>query len=161
MKRRYLVAVMVLVAITLIVTRYWPRAGQPVTAPVHVGVNVAEQAARREAASRLSRMPPSLPHGQAGKYSAETIQSVEKAFRGMISVRGLVIQDKERRLLAQQLLALPDSRALMREILLDPALARAAFGDFQAEARFYAISVLKEVAREGNVDFVSESAART
>lgn len=159
MKRRYLVAVLVLVAITLLVTRHRRSAGPPVTSPVNAGVNLAEQAARREAANRLARMPPALPHAQVGKYSAETIQSVERAFRGMISVRGLVIQDKERRALAQQLLALPDSRALMREILLDPAFARSIFGDFQAEARFYAISVLKEVARQGNVDFVSETAA--
>lgn len=159
MKRRYLVAVLFLAAVTLIVIRYLPKPDQPVPAAVSAGANVAEQAARREAANRLARMPPALPRAQVGKYSAETIQSVERAFRGMISVRGLVIQDKERRALAQEILAMPDTSALMREILLDPAFARSAFGDFQAEARFYAISVLKEVARQGNLDFVSETAA--
>jgi hypothetical protein len=169
MKRRYLVAVLLLAAITLIVTRYWSKpgdsvpqsakAGEPGLQPAKAGMNVAEQAARREAANRLARMPPTLPHGQVGKYSAETIQSVERAFRGMIAVRGLVIQDKERRALAQQVLALPDGSTLMREILLDPAFARSAFGDFQAEARFYAIPVLKEVARQGDTDFVSETAS--
>jgi hypothetical protein len=167
MKRRYLVAVLLLAAITLIVSRDWPKAGdsvpqsakagEPGLQPAKAGMNVAEQAARREAANRLARMSPTLPHVQVGKYSAETIQSVERAFRGMIAVRGLVIQDKERRALAQQVLALPDGSALMREILLDPAFARSAFGDFQAEARFYAIPVLKEVARQGNTDFVSEN----
>lgn len=159
MKRRYLVAVLFLAAITLVVTRYWPKASEPVPPAASAGMNVAEQAARREAASRLARMPPALPHAQVGKYSAEMIQSVNEAFRGMIAVRGLVIQDKERRALAQQILAMPDATAMMREILLDPAFAKAAFGDFQAEARFYAISVLKEVARQGNLDFVNETAA--
>lgn len=169
MKRRYLIAVLFLAAITLVVTRFWPRAGEPVPRPTSAGVNVApptsagasaaEQAARREAASRLARMPPALPHAQVGRFSADMIQSVNEAFRGMIAVRGLVIQDKERRALAQQILAMPDAAAMMREILLDPAFARSAFGDFQAEARFYAASVLKEVARQGNLDFVSETAA--
>ena len=169
MKRRYIVAVLLLAAITLVVTRYWPKpsepvpqsakAGEPGLQPAKAGLNVAEQAARREAANRLARMPPALPHVHTGKFSAEMIQSVEKAFRGMIAVRGLIIQDKERRALAQQVLGLPDGSALMREILLDPAFARSAFGDFQAEARFYAISVLKEVARQGDVDFVSETAS--
>jgi hypothetical protein len=158
MKRRYLVAVSLLVAITLVVTRYWPKAHEPVPQPAIAGVNVAAQAAQREAATRLARMPPALPHVQVGRFSAEMIQSVEKEFRGMISVRGLVIQDKERRALAQHVLALPEGAALMREILLDPAFARSAFGDFQAEARFYAISVLKEVARQGDLGFVTETA---
>jgi hypothetical protein len=169
MKQRYLVGVLLLAAIILVVTRYCSKAGEPVPRPAKAGesvpqpakagMNVAEQAARREAANRLARMPPALPHVQVGRFSAETIQSVEKAFRGMIAVRGLVIQDRERRALAQQVLALPDGSALMREILLDPAFARSAFGDFQAEARFYAITTLKEVARQGSLDFVSETAS--
>jgi hypothetical protein len=168
MKRRYLVAVLLLAAIILVVTRYWPKAGEPAppsakagepAQPAKAGMNVAEQAARREAANRLARMPPALPHVHVGRFSADTIQSVERAFRGMIAVRGLVIQDKERRALAQQVLALPDGSTLMREILLDPEFARSAFGDFQAEARFYAITVLKDVARQGNVDFVTETAS--
>jgi hypothetical protein len=169
MKRRYLVAVLFLVAITLVVTRHWRSASESVpppasagasgASPASAGASAAEQAARREAASRLARMPPALPHAQVGKYSAEMIQSVNEAFRGMIAVRGLVIQDKERRALAHQILAMPDAAAMMREILLDPAFARSAFGDFQAESRFYAAAVLKEVARQGNLDFVSETAA--
>jgi len=158
MKRRYLLTALLLVATVLLVRRLWSSNAEG-PRPVNAGMNVAEQAARREAATRLSRMAPTLPHAQVGKYSAEMIQSVERAFRGMISVRGLVIQDQERRALAQQILAAPDGSALMREILLDPAFARSAFGDFQAEARFYAISTLKEVARQGNVDFVTDTAA--
>lgn len=169
MKRRYLAAALLLAAIILVVSRHRTKtgehssrpasAGELASSPANAGINAAEQAARREAASRLARMAPALPHVQVGRYSADTIQSVERAFRGMIAVRGLVVQDKERRALAQQVLALPDGSALMREILLDPAFARSAFGDFQAEARFYAISVLKEVARQGNVDYVSDTAA--
>lgn len=158
MKRRYLVAIPLLVAIALVV-RYWPKMAAPIPGPVIGGLNVAEQAARREATNRLAQMPPVIPHAPVGRFSAEMIQSVEESFRGMVAVRGLIIQDQERRALARQILAMPDGSALMREILLDPAFARSAFGDFQAEARFYAISVLKEVVRQGNVDFVVETAA--
>jgi hypothetical protein len=156
--KRYLAPALILAAAILAVSRLW-ISDADVAKPVIPGMNVAEQAARREAATRLARMAPALPHAQVGAYPAETIKTAEQAFRGMISVRGLVIQDKERRALAEQILALPDGSALMREILLDPAFARSAFGDFQAEARFYAIATLKEVARQGNVDFVSETAA--
>jgi hypothetical protein len=169
MKRRYLVAVFLLVAITLVLNRCRSHATEPVRPPANAhaklapptiaGANAAEQAARREAADRLARMAPAPPHGQVGKFSPEMIQAVTEAFRGMIAVRGLVIQDKERRALAQQILAMPEAAMMMRDILLDPAFARAAFGEFQAEARFYAVSVLKEVARQGNLDFVSETAA--
>lgn len=158
MKRRYLSAIAVLIAI-LVVIRYRPKTAEPVAQPARTGMSVAEQAARREAATRLASMPPVKPHGQVGTFSAEAIQAAEQAFRGMMTVRGLVIQDQERRALAQQILATPDGAALTRAILLDPAFARSAFGDFQAEARFYAISVLKEAAREGNVDFVADTAA--
>jgi hypothetical protein len=159
MKRRYVLAAAVLVAITLVVIRSWPKPVALVARPASAGMSVAEQAARREATNRLAQMPPPRSHVQVGKFSAEAIHSAEEAFRGMATVRGLVIQDQERRTLSQQILGTPDGSALMREILLDPAFARSAFGDFQAEARFYAISVLKEAAREGNVDFVAETGA--
>jgi hypothetical protein len=162
MTRRLLVAILLLAAIALVVTRFWPKAAEPVPAPANAaiaGANVAEQAARREATKRLAQLPPAMSHVQVGRFSAELIQSADEAFRGMISMRGLIIQDQERRALAQRLLAMPDGIELMREILLDLAFARAAFGDFQAEARFYAIYVLKEAARQGNLDTVVETSA--
>ncbi len=159
MKRRHLVAVPVLVAVTLVIIHYWPKPAEPVAQPGKAGLSIAERAARSEAANRLAKMAPPAPHSSVGKFSAEAIQAAEEAFRSMITVRGLVIQDQERSALAQQILATPDGSALMREILLDPAFARSAFGDFQAEARFYAIVVLKEAARQGNLDLVVDTAA--
>lgn len=159
MKLRYLIAVVCLAVFALAVAPWRAQPNEPVAPPKTAGLNAAEQAARRELSNRLARLPPALPHTQVGKYSAETIQSVETAFRGMIAVRGLIIQERERSTLAQQILVMPGGVDLVREVLLDPAFARSAFGEFQAEARFYAIAVLKEVARLGNIDLVTETAA--
>jgi len=161
-KRRFLIAVIVslLAAAALILIRWWPEPAEPGRAAVRpVGIMAAERAAAREAGGRLARMAPVPARAGVGKFSAETIQSAEDKFRRMIAFRGLITQEKERRSLAQQVLALPDGAELMRAILLDPALARSAFGEFQAEARFYAITVLDEVARQGKVDFVADVAA--
>jgi cytochrome P450 len=102
---------------------------------------------------------PAAARARVGKFSGEMLQSAEDKFRRMIAFRGLITQDKERRSLAQDVLALPDGAELMRTILVDPAFARSAFGQFQAEARFYAITVLDEVAREGRVELVADVAA--
>lgn len=157
---RYLIAaVLAVVALALVVLRYWPEPRAPAARPAVAGLTVAEQAARREAASRLARMAPAPTRDRAGKFSAQTIRTTEDKFRRMIAVRGLITQEKERRALAQQVLAAPDGAELMRTILLDPEFVRTAFGTFQAEARFYAITVLDEVAQQGNVDFVEDVAA--
>jgi hypothetical protein len=157
---RYLIAaVLSVVVLALVVVRYWPERTVSTARPAVAGLTAAEQAARREAASRLARMAPASTRDRVGKFSAETIQTTEDKFRRMIAVRGLITQEKERRALAQQVLAAPDGAELMRTILLDPEFARTAFDKFQAEARFYAITVLDEVARRGNVDFVEDVAA--
>lgn len=155
-RHRYLLAVAAAaVVIAVIVIRSQPAQihPQPAALPAK-GLSTAEQAARHEAATRLARMAPAPTRDRVGKFSAETIQTTEQKFRQMVSVRGLITQEKERRNLAQDVLAAPDGADLMRSILLDPAFARIAFGQFQAEARFYAITVLDEMARKGNLDFV-------
>lgn len=157
MKRRYVLAIPLLVGATLGIVHLLP--GDAAAPPVSAGMTAATTAARAEAASRRAKLPPLQPHAPVGRFSAESIQAADEAFRSMTTVRGLVIQDQERRALAQSILARPDGAALMREILLDPAFARSAFGDFQAEARFYAIAVLKEAARQGNVDVVADTTA--
>lgn len=159
MKWRYLVPIPVLATIVWVGVR---TLSAPAPAPPVVpGITRVEQAARHEAASRLAQMAPAaaLAKNQVGTFSAEAIRAAEDKFRRMMSVRGLITQDKERQLLAQQVLATPTGSALMREILLDPAFAKGAFGAFQAEARFYAAVVLDEVARQGDVDFVVDTAA--
>jgi hypothetical protein len=123
------------------------------------GVAAAQQAAGRQAENRLAGMVPAGARAGVGKFSAETLQSAEDKFRRMIAFRGLITQDKERRSLAQQVLALRDGAELMRAILVDPAFARNAFGAFQAEARFYAITVLDEASRQGRVDLAADVAA--
>lgn len=166
MKRRYLVVALLSVAVAVLGIRHWASSGTS-SSPSRVtavdpqkGASVAEQAARREAAERLAQMPAAPSHAPVERFSAELIQATEEAFRGMISVRGLVIQEQERGELAQQILATPEGSAFIREILLNPEVARAAFGDFQAEARFYSASVLKEMARQGDLDFVVDTAAQ-
>lgn len=161
-KRRVLtsVTVFLLAAVALVILRYWPEHAQlpePMARPAVV--TAAEQAASREAGNRLARMTAAPVRAGVGKFSAGMLQATEDRFRRMIAFRGLITQEKERRILAQQVLALPDSTELMRRILVDPVFARSAFGEFQAEARFYAITVLDEAARQGQVELVADVAA--
>lgn len=148
-KRRSLILLLVLAAIVLFIAR---RPAKPTPPAAVAALGTVERAARNEAAKRLGQMPPPTAalHG-VGKFTAELLHMTEDNFRSMAAVRGLITQEKERRALAQKLLAMPDGVDLMRNILLDPAFARDAFGTFQAEARFYAITVIDEAARQGNV----------
>jgi hypothetical protein len=160
-KRSYLVAVMVSVgvAIAVLVVRSGPEDAGPALAPTETGLATAQVAAGREAAVRFSRMAPAPARAGVGKFSAQTLQTTEDKFRRMVAVRGLITQDKERAALAQQVLRMADGGELMRTILLEPGFARTAFGRFQAEARFYAIAVLDEMAQHGKLDFVVDVAA--
>lgn len=160
--RRFLVAmiVCVLAAAAVVIVQCWPDPtyrAEPV--PRSAGVKAAQAAASREAENRLARIAPAATRAGVGKFSGEALQSVEDRFRRMIAFRGLITQDNERSRLAQEILALPDGTDLMRTILVDPAFARSAFGQFQAEARFYAITVLEEAARQGRVELVADVAA--
>jgi hypothetical protein len=160
--RRFLVAmiVCVLAAAALVIVRCSPDRGHsPGPVVRSAGASAAQKAAWREAENRLARMAPAATRAGVGKFSGETLQSAEDKFRRMIAFRGLITQDRERRSLAQEILALPDGADLMRTILVDPAFARSAFGQFQAEARFYAITVLDEAARQGGVELVAGVAA--
>jgi len=161
MRTRYsliaaLVAAGVVIALFVVLSAPDPGAGSPANV---AGLTAAEAAAAREAKERLAHMPPAAARSGTGKFTARTIASAEDQFRRMLAVRGLITQEKERRALAQNVLAMPDGADLVRAILLDPALARAAFGSFQAEARFYATAVLDEMARQGNLDFVVDVAS--
>lgn len=162
MSRRVRVAmiVCVLAAVALVIVRCWPDGdNRPALAVRSAGVTAAQKAASREAENRLARMASAATRAAVGKFSGETLQSAEDRFRRMIAFRGLITQDRERASLAQELLALPDGLELMRTILVDPAFARSAFGEFQAEARFYAITALDEAARQGKVELVADVAA--
>jgi hypothetical protein len=160
--RRFLAAVIacVLGAVALVIVRCSPDHGHsPESVAPSAGASAAQKAASREAENRLARMTPAATRAGVGKFSGETLQSAEDKFRRMIAFRGLITQDKERSSLAQEILTLPDGIDLMRTILVDPAFARSAFGPFQAEARFYAITVLDEAARQGRVEIVTDVAA--
>lgn len=157
LKRRYLV-VIVLLAVAVFVVRQ--RSKHDGSAPPAALAGL-ERAAQAEAAKRLERLPP-LPGGprrDVGRFSAELIRSIEERFRSMAAVRGLITQEKERRALSQQILAMPGGADLMRELLLNPSFARDAFATYQAESRFYAITVLDEAARTGNVSLAVNTTA--
>ena len=158
--RRFLVAMMICAIAAVAIVRWSPDHGDSSeSADRSAGVSAAQKAASREAEDRLVRMAPAAARAGVGKFSGETLQSAEDKFRRMVAFRGLITQDRERRSLAQEILKLPDGLDLMRTILVDPAFARSAFGQFQAEARFYAITVLEEVAQQGRVDLVADVAA--
>jgi hypothetical protein len=134
----------------VVILRGWPGDGDsPGPTLRSAGISAAQKAASREAENRLARLAPAATRAGVGKFSGETLQSTEDKFRRMIAFRGLITQDRERRSLAQEILALPDGLDLMRSILVDPAFARSALGEFQAEARFYGITVLEEAAQQG------------
>ena len=158
-KKRYFVVIPLVAAAAMVGAHYWSSgSGSPESAPN--GLATVEQAARRQAAERLGQMKPvPVPANGVGKFSAELLRSTEDKFRRMVAVRGLITQDRERRALAQEILAAPDGNDLVREILLNPEFARQAFGEFQAEARMYSITVLDEAARQGNVDVAISTAS--
>jgi hypothetical protein len=157
-KKRNFVVIPLLAAAAMLGVHYGSGGnGSPASAPS--GLAAVEQAARRQAAERLAQMVPvSVPASGVGRFSAELLRSTEDKFRRMVAVRGLITQERERRALAQEILAAPEGNELVREILLNPELARQAFGEFQAEARMYAITVLDEAARQGNVDVAISTA---
>lgn len=120
-----------------------------------------EQAAARQAASRLRPTPPQSPPapGQVGGFSWQEIASAYEVFHRMLAVQGLITRDKVRHDLAAKLLETPNGSKLVRQVLLDPDFAHAAFGEFQAEARFFSVTVLEHAARDGNLALATSTAA--
>lgn len=124
------------------------------------GMQTVERAALLEAERRLTQMPPPpAPPARVGKFTAGEVEQTEQVFRRMIAFRGLVTQEKERRALSAKLLAMPNGPELLREVLIDTDFAKKAFGEFQAEARYYSIVALEEAAREDKMDLVTSTSA--
>lgn len=124
-------------------------------------VKKLEQAAARQAAARLARLSPAppAPRAQVGGFSWAEIASAYETFHQMLAVQGLITRDKVRQDSAAKLLATPYGSKLVRQILLDPEFARAAFGEFQAEARYLSIAVLGHAARNGDLALAASTAA--
>lgn len=141
--------------------RHWleasPRSGAGPDAPL----KKLEQAAARQAAARLAQIPPapSSPPPQIGGFSWAEIASAYEVFHKMLAVQGLITRDKARFELAAKLLGTPNGSRLVRQVLLDPSFARAAFGDFQAEARYFSVVVLDHAARSGDLALATSTAA--
>jgi hypothetical protein len=76
-------------------------------------------------------------------------RKLRTTFAKMKALRGLVTSDRERRALAREVLADPSAMADIRTTLEDADGAQRLFGDEQAEARVYAIEVMREAARSG------------
>jgi hypothetical protein len=110
-----------------------------------------ERNAANTARQRLARMsaPPVLAK-TVGGFSQKEIAMVAQAYRDMLSVQGLYNQKASREQLVGHVLQSARGVEIASRALTDPSFAWEAFHEFQAEARFFSIEVLKTAARNGN-----------
>ncbi|WP_375767339.1 hypothetical protein NR798_37525 [Archangium gephyra] len=138
---------------------WWPAPPSPASAPTQKAASPAlpEQAraqmearAAETARQRLAKMPTPVIAQRVGGYTREEVGVVLGGYREMLSVQGLYNQQYTRERTVARLLETPHGAQIAAKTLTDPAFAREAFGDFQAEARFFSIDVLKTAARKGD-----------
>jgi hypothetical protein len=109
-----------------------------------------EAQAARTASERLAQLPEPVVPQEVGGFSREELAKVSGVFREMLAVQGLYNQRLSRERLVERVLASPQGLDIAAKTLTDPAFAREAFGEGQAEARYFSIDVLKAAARKGN-----------
>ncbi|MFY0582273.1 hypothetical protein ACN28S_55555 [Cystobacter fuscus] len=108
-----------------------------------------EVKATATARERLARIPEPVIPQEVGGFSREDIAKASVSFREMLSVQGLYNQRTARERIVDGILASPRGADIASKTLTDPAFAREAFGDMQAEARVFSIEVLKAAATRG------------
>ncbi|WP_257452570.1 hypothetical protein [Archangium lipolyticum] len=109
-----------------------------------------EENVRVMAQERLSSMEPARPAENVGRFKRENVEQVRDAFREMLAYQGLFNSRRERKRLAAEVLDNPEGRDIAAQTLSDPAFAKQAFGEFQAEARYFAVEVVREATRRGD-----------
>ncbi|WP_232293669.1 hypothetical protein [Stigmatella aurantiaca] len=102
------------------------------------------------AQQRLEAIPSPAVHGDVGGFPRHAVEQVLGSYREMQAVRGLYNQRVERERLKAQILKSPQGVDIASKALTDLAFTREAFGELQAEARYYSIDVLKTAASQGN-----------
>lgn len=99
---------------------------------------------------RLAERPEHAVPTLVGGFPREAVSAVLDSYREMLAARGLYHQNATRERLVAQILDSPQGLDIASRALSDLAFTRAAFGEFQAEARVFSIEVLKAAARRGH-----------
>lgn len=109
-----------------------------------------EAKAAEAARQRLEVMPalPVVPE-QIGGFSREVLTTQLERYREMLSVQGLYNQNVVRKKLVASILESPQGAEVAARTIADEAFAHEAFGEMQAEARFFSIEVVKTAAKRG------------
>lgn len=92
-------------------------------------------------------------------FPEETLTLAQEVFDEMWAVRGLVHTHEQRTDAARRLLASPRALELVYHTSTDPDFARKAFGEQQAEARYFSIMVMEEAARGGQQELLETAVA--
>ncbi len=109
---------------------------------------------------RLEKIPNPVVPGSVGGFSQESLEKALGSYREMLAYQGLYNQKVERARLMDELLASPDGTGIAEKTLTDFAFTKEAFGELQAEARYFSIEVLKKAARQGNDEPLMRTASR-
>lgn len=108
-----------------------------------------EASAAESARQQLARLPNPSVNGAVGGFSQQEVREVLSSYREMRAVQGLFNQETLRKEQMARILKVPHGVEICARALTDPQFARAAFGDLQAEARYYGSQLLKEAALKG------------
>ncbi|MDC0709137.1 hypothetical protein POL68_11745 [Stigmatella sp. ncwal1] len=104
------------------------------------------------AQQRLEAIPNPIVQEDVGGFPQHAVEQVLGSYREMQAVQGLYNQRVERERLTAQILKSPQGLDIASKALTDFNFTREAFGEFQAEARYYSIDVLKTAASQGNAE---------
>lgn len=148
-------------------------AGAPPSAPVAPGPGVeratgipAQALARLDgkatelAQQRLEQLPNPAVQDSIGGFSKQALEQLLGSYREMRAVQGLYNQRVERERHVKQILESPHGLAIASKALTDFAFAQEAFGEFQAEARYFSIEVLKAASSQSNQEPIASTASQ-
>jgi hypothetical protein len=94
--------------------------------------------------------PGSVPMHAAPRSSEEVVETVARAFHDMEVIGGLVHTEEMRDELSDRLLEDAEAVRVVRRAVAEPEFAKSAFGERSAEARYFAVKVLKRIAQKGD-----------
>jgi hypothetical protein len=134
-----------------------PGASPPAAAPADLERTMARLRERANAvAAQRERQAPAPSDGDFG-FPAATLTLAKEVFDEMWAVRGLVHTHEQRTSAARRLLESPRALELVYHTSIDPDFARKAFGEQQAEARYFSQVVLEEAAKGGQRELLEHA----
>ncbi|MDY7232921.1 hypothetical protein [Hyalangium rubrum] len=112
------------------------------------------------AQQRLEQLPNPAVQDSIGGFSKQDLEQVLGSYREMKAVQGLYNQRVERERHVKKILESPHGVAIASKSLTDFTFAQEAFGEFQAEARYFSIDVLKATSSQGNHEPLMSTASQ-